>query len=68
MARNDPFDTDVERILREHFAAEAADLRAPDDLWERLEGRLGEQEPPSRLAARRGGAGNAVARARRPWR
>ena len=62
MARNDSFDTDVERILREHFAAEAADLRAPDGLWERLEGRLGEQDPPSRLAALRGGAGNALAR------
>lgn len=57
MARNDPFDTDVERLLREHFAAGAADLRAPDGLWERLEGRLGEQEAPSRLAALRGGAG-----------
>ena len=54
MARND---TDMERILREHFAAEAADLRAPDGLWERLEGRLGEQDPPSRLAALRGGMG-----------
>ncbi len=65
MARNDSFDTDVERILREHFAAEAADLRAPDGLWERLEGRLGEQDPPSRLAALRGGAG-AWARTRTP--
>lgn len=63
MARND---TDTERILREHFAAEAADLRAPAGLWERLEGRLGEQDAPSRLAALRGGAGRAFARARTP--
>ena len=66
MARNDSFDTDMERILREHFAAEAADLRAPDGLWERLEDRLGEQDPPLRLAALRGGMGNALARARTP--
>ena len=63
MARND---TDMERILREHFAAEAADLRAPDGLWEQMEDRLGEQDAPSRLAALRGGAGNALARARTP--
>ncbi len=66
MARNDSFDTDMERLLREHFAAEGEGLRAPADLWERLEGRLGEQDAPSRLAALRGGAGRALARARTP--
>ena len=66
MARNESFDTDMERTLREHFEAEAANLRAPANLWERLEGRLGEQDAPSRLATLRGGAGRAFARARTP--
>lgn len=46
MARNDSHDRDVERRLQEHFTAEGGDLRAPEDLWERLEGRLGEQIGP----------------------
>ena len=55
MAPNDALDQEMERRLREHFAEEASELRAPDDLWDRLEGRLGEQEPP-RFALLRGGA------------
>ena len=56
MARNDGPDRELERRLREHFSEEARDLRAPDDLWARLEGRLGkQQEPPSRLPASRNG-------------
>ncbi len=55
MAPNDAFDQEMERRLREHFTEEASELRAPDDLWDRLEGRLGEQEPP-RFALLRGGA------------
>ncbi|MYH41149.1 MAG: hypothetical protein F4150_05165, partial [Chloroflexi bacterium] len=45
MAPDDARDPEMERRLREHFAEEAPELRAPDDLWERLEGRLGDQEP-----------------------
>ncbi len=40
MASNYPTDQDMERALREHFEAEAQDLRAPQNLWESLEGRL----------------------------
>ena len=54
MMRNNPPDPDMERRLRDHFADEAEDLRAPDDLWDRLESRLGEQDPP-RFALLRGG-------------
>ncbi len=46
MARNDSPDNELERRLREHFSEEARELRAPDDLWDRLEGRLGEQQEP----------------------
>ena len=63
MARNDRPDQDMERRLREHFAEEASDLQAPDDLWARLEGRLGEQDQP-RFALLRGGVGSIGAR---PW-
>ena len=49
MARNDGPDREMERRLREHFSEEARELRAPDDLWARLEGRLGKQREP-RLA------------------
>ena len=55
MARNDMPDQEMERKLREHFAEEAPDLQAPDDLWDRLEDRLGKQDPP-RFALLRGGA------------
>ena len=40
MASNYPTDQDMERELREHFEAEAQDLRAPQNLWESLEDRM----------------------------
>ena len=40
MASNYPTDQDMERELREHFEAEAQELRAPQNLWESLEGRM----------------------------
>ena len=55
MMRNDSPDPEMERRLRDHFAGEASELQAPDDLWERLEGQLGEQRPP-RFTVLRGGA------------
>ena len=55
MARNDMPDQEMEQKLREHFAEEAPDLQAPDDLWDQLENRLGKQDPP-RFALLRGGA------------
>ena len=63
MARNETPDREMEERLREHFAEEARDLQAPEDLWERLEGRLGKQEPP-RFALLRGGV---TAIGGRPW-
>ena len=63
MARNELPDQEVERRLREHFEEEARDLRAPDDLWARLQGRLGKQQPP-RFGFLRGGA---PAIGGRPW-
>ena len=51
---NDAPDHDMERRLRDYFAAEADDLRAPGDLWERLESQLGEQRTP-RFTRLRGG-------------
>ena len=47
MASNYSSDQDMERALKRHFAAEANDLRAPENLWELLEGRL-EGQPASR--------------------
>ena len=47
MASNYSSDQDMERALKQHFAAEADDLRAPENLWELLEGRL-EGQPASR--------------------
>ena len=46
MAHNDAPDPGMERRLREQFSEEARELRAPDDLWARIEGRLGEQQQP----------------------
>ena len=63
MARNETPDREMEERLREHFAEEARDLQAPEDLWERLEGRLGKQEPP-RFALLRGGV---TAIGGKPW-
>ena len=42
MARDDSFDRGMERMLRDHFAAESDRLRAPEDTWHRLESRLDE--------------------------
>ena len=50
MARNDDQDPKLERDLREHFTSSGDDLRAPGDLWSRLEGRLGEQRDPFSLS------------------
>ena len=63
MMRNNSPDPEMERRLRDHFAAEEADLRAPDDLWDRLESQLGEQQPP-RFTLLRGGLNWT---AERPW-
>ncbi|MCY3880492.1 MAG: von Willebrand factor type A domain-containing protein [Chloroflexi bacterium] len=63
MARNERPDQEMEGRLREHFAEEAEELRAPDDLWARLESRLGEQQPP-RFASLRGGV---AAISEMPW-
>ena len=43
MAYNDSQDKDIERILRDHFASESEDLRAPTDPWEKLEGQMEDQ-------------------------
>ena len=40
MASNYGSDQEMERALREHFEAEAEDLRAPQNLWESIEGRM----------------------------
>ena len=47
MASNYSSDQDMERALKQHFASEANDLGAPENLWELLEGRL-EDQPRSR--------------------
>ncbi len=39
---NDPIDQKMERTLREYFAAESDELRAPEGMWQRLEQRLAE--------------------------
>ena len=46
MASNYGSDQEMERALREHFEAEAQDLRAPENLWARLEDRM--DLPPTR--------------------
>ena len=40
MGRKDMPNDDIERVLREHFKAEASDLLAPGDPWNWLESRL----------------------------
>ncbi len=50
MACNDDQDPELERDLRRHFMNSGDDLRAPGDLWSRLEGRLGEQRDPFSLS------------------
>ena len=63
MMRNNSPDPEMERRLRDHFAAEEPDLRAPEDMWDRLESQLGEQRPP-RFTLLRGGA---MTLWERPW-
>ncbi len=46
MTSNDTPEQEIERTLQSHFEAEAARLRAPADLWERIEGRLEEPLVP----------------------
>ena len=46
MASNYGSDQEMERALRNHFAAEAEDLRAPENLWQTLEGQM--DLPPTR--------------------
>ena len=46
MATNDPRERDMEGIIRAHFASELDELRAPANLWYRLEGRLEEHRRP----------------------
>ena len=40
MASNYGSDQEMEHALREHFATEAEELRAPDNLWASIEGRM----------------------------
>ena len=47
MASNYLSDQDIERALAQHFASEASDLRAPENLWASLEGRI-ERQPALR--------------------
>ena len=49
MGRKDMPNEDIERVLREHFKAEASDLRAPGDPWDWLESRLEPQPRPPLL-------------------
>ena len=53
MAHNEPQDQEreTERVLRDYFASEGPGFRAPDDLWLRLESRLGDQRGPFRPSA-----------------
>ncbi len=46
MASNYGSDQEMERALRDHFAAEAEDLQAPENLWQTLEGQM--DLPPTR--------------------
>ncbi len=53
MAHNGPQDQEqeTERLLRQYFASESPNIQAPDDLWLRLENRLGEQRGPFQPSA-----------------
>ena len=46
MSTREPHERDMEGLLRAHFAAESDQLRAPADLWTRLEGRLEDHRRP----------------------
>ncbi len=49
MGRKDMPNEDIERVLREHFKAEASDLLAPGDPWNWLESRLSPTPRPPLL-------------------
>ncbi len=53
MAHSEPQDQEqqTERLMQDYFASERADIQAPDDLWLRLESRLGEQQGSFRPSA-----------------
>ena len=57
MSTKDPHERDMEGIIRAHFASELGELRAPANLWYRLEGRLDEHRRPfwQRLLSPTGG-------------
>ena len=46
MGRKDMPNEDIERVLRDHFKAEASELRAPSDPWNWLQSRLATPRPP----------------------
>ena len=54
-AQDSEFDPEMERILREHFDAEAADLGSPSDPWGWLESRMEEPVSPSFFSRLLGG-------------
>ena len=45
MKTNDSNDRDMEQKLEQHFASGADNVPPTPDLWDSLEGRLGEQVP-----------------------
>ena len=49
MSRKGMPNEDIERVMSDHFKAEASDLRAPGDTWDWLESRLEPQPQPSLL-------------------
>ncbi|MBI2866868.1 MAG: DUF4349 domain-containing protein [Chloroflexi bacterium] len=51
MAGNQIPPEELERTLKAHFESEATRLRAPDDLWERIQARIQEAQGEGRLAA-----------------
>ena len=54
-AQDNEFDPEMERVLREHFDAEASGLRSPRDPWRWLESRMEEPDPPSLFSRFLGG-------------
>ena len=54
-AQDNEFDPEMERILQEHFDAEASDLRSPSDPWRWLESRMGEPDSSSFFSRLMGG-------------
>ena len=49
-SQDSEFDPGMERILREHFESESAELRSPSDPWDRLQSRMEELQAPSFLS------------------